>query len=96
MKKATTAIILNKDGQVDREKPTFSVSPEGVLHLSNIKSSGVIEVYTLNGKRIYHSVLNRNSASYSLPQTLLRKGNAYVIDIKEAGDRFVKKITLPE
>jgi hypothetical protein len=91
MTKATTEIIPNVKVQPDRNKPDFSTTPAGVLCFNNFTDNGIIEVFALDGKRMFRGAFTGNTISYSLPQTIASHGNACIISVTQQNTRICKQ-----
>jgi protocatechuate 3,4-dioxygenase beta subunit len=87
------SVVPNARQQGTHSKPDIKVTLSGVW-LSNLSNSGVVKVFSLNGKQIYSKVVFSEKIYLDLPQIIL-PGNILVISVSQNGAIYNKKIMVP-
>jgi large repetitive protein len=75
--------------------PDFSIAPKGILRFSNISEAGLIKVFGMNGRLLYQSTLHAQATSLSLPASMVKSGNAYIISLTQKKAVYRKQIMMP-
>jgi hypothetical protein len=75
--------------------PDFSMAQKGILRFSNISEAGLVKVFGMNGRLLYQSTLHAQATSLSMPASMVKSGNAYVISLTQKKAVYRKQIVMP-
>ena len=92
--RASTSSILPLANKVQMGTPQFGVSA-GMLRLNNFADPGVVSVFDLNGRLLYHGAFQAHATSLALPAQLSKSGNAYIIGITQNSAVYRKQVMVP-
>ena len=89
-----TSINAAKNGVITGT-PGFGISASGLLRLNNFTDPGVVNVFDLNGRLLYHGAFQAHATSLALPAQLVKSGNAYIIGITQNSAVYRKQVMVP-
>jgi large repetitive protein len=75
--------------------PEFVMTAGHILQLRNFNDAGVVSVFGLNGRLIYHTTIEAHAASVALPSSIARTGGVYLVSISQRTAVYRKQIVLP-
>jgi hypothetical protein len=93
--RANTSSILPLANKVQTGVPEFGISASGLIRLNNFVDPGVVSVFDLNGRLLYHGVFQPHATSVALPAQLVKSGNAYIIGITQNSAVYRKQVMVP-
>jgi protocatechuate 3,4-dioxygenase beta subunit len=73
-------------------KPDFSISAAGILQLRNFSDQGVVSVFSVNGKLVYHTGIVANATAVVLPKTMV--GGMYLVSVTQKSMVYRKQVIM--
>jgi hypothetical protein len=82
----SSAIVLN---------PEFKLSATGILQLNNFANSGMVKIFSIDGKLMFKSAFNSQTKALRLPTSLIVSGKALLVSVSQNNVIYRKKIITP-
>jgi hypothetical protein len=93
IKTSTTAVIpVSAAGAL--AKPDFSIAPTGTIHLLNFSKGGLITLFSVDGKMLYHRTFGAQESAVALPHGLVHSGSACIVTITQDKSVYRKQAVL--
>ena len=93
--RTSTSSILPLANKIQIGTPEFGISASGLIRLNNFADPGVVSIFDLNGRLLYHGGFQARATSLALPAQLMKSGNAYIIGITQNSAVYRKQVMIP-